>query len=958
MEGSMLEPVTVLALFGLQAILAKIAEPALEKLPEISRQVWRELTHSNIPDWKIQYLKKLVEQSRYFGGMGGNSGQQRPDLDFRHEPLQYHLPTAEAFLSPSLKRRTPDYDVVTSEPRMNDSGEEKAWAQALIQAINQWPDDSLYIPGVLIHGAPGVGKSTLLRVLVGTIARLWLYQAGLSHQIKQDLPTDLRELIEGLGEIPFPLLLDFASLDKPNLRQVIPDHLARIFEQEIDSPEFPDDLVDDLLGQELLICLDAVDQELDLTARGKKLDAVRSWSAGLRSRGDAAARQMLVISNRTAAELPRRGDFWKNGLDYWQIPPLNEETIPEFIGHWLNAYHKERGVEAGANQQQQIESLVEQLRGQSVVGHGMDGKGREPFPSSQLHLDLVCRLYMVDPESTNTATRAQVFGKLTELALESWEKKRIKDREESLLRYCGHLAVLATREGITGGADEEGRSIGGDQITRWTTEWLKKDESKQWKANDLIGLLANDLGFILRVRSSGKYRFTHQQFQEYLAAIHMLKTGDFNALVGASDRWLATASFIFELMWDSQAGGLLQALTQRDWRQSLQRIWLQEIERWGRPVLLIGLAGVFRGHLLDESLSPRDRAWAAIWLHRLRRAAKVAWSLDEVRELLETPGIDELSQAHILMLLPESPANEWPSIIGWLEGQLTDETQAYLNHCRALTLSMLGYGWATGKKMEAMAREERQRLDDYLYVQMTGGEFQLGHADESDNPLRTGISKPCRMRRFPVTRAEYARFMETAAFQQFLHNRGEKKNSDEWDQPRFWVDPDYIHPGAPVVGVSWFESRACAHAFLAEPDESLPPPAEQADSNCPWLPRETEWERAASWDEKRGQKREYPWGDWQNDSPQRHCNISDSQLHQTSPVVAFPAGVSPSGCYEMSGNVWEWQANWYGKDGGSKGLRGGAFVGNPRNARCAARDGLHPGFGHGNGGFRVARTDL
>ncbi len=201
--------------------------------------------------------------------------------------------------------------------------------------------------------------------------------------------------------------------------------------------------------------------------------------------------------------------------------------------------------------------------------------------------------------------------------------------------------------------------------------------------------------------------------------------------------------------------------------------------------------------------------------------------------------------------------------------------------------------------------------------------------------------------------------METTTFQRFLQNRGEAPDSDEWDRPRNWDDPDYSHPGAPVVGVSWFESRACAHAMLVNAGEPLPSSADQSESHCPWLPSETEWERAASWNAKNDQRQEYPWGEWsQNESPRQHCNIHDSGLGQISPVIAFPAGISPSGCYEMSGNVWEWQANWYDEDKDWKGLRGGAFGSGPRNARCAYRGLNPPAVWNYNGGFRAARTDF
>lgn len=69
------------------------------------------------------------------------------------------------------------------------------------------------------------------------------------------------------------------------------------------------------------------------------------------------------------------------------------------------------------------------------------------------------------------------------------------------------------------------------------------------------------------------------------------------------------------------------------------------------------------------------------------------------------------------------------------------------------------------------------------------------------------------------------------------------------------------------------------------------------------LPTEVQWEKAARG--KDGLK--YPWG---NEFDSMRANVN-GQVGNTTEVDSYENGKGPYGTYDMTGNVWEWTADWY-----------------------------------------------
>lgn len=254
-------------------------------------------------------------------------------------------------------------------------------------------------------------------------------------------------------------------------------------------------------------------------------------------------------------------------------------------------------------------------------------------------------------------------------------------------------------------------------------------------------------------------------------------------------------------------------------------------------------------------------------------------------------------------------------------------------------------------------------------VSVPAGEFLMGASGDSfayDNeyPAREVFLPEFRIARAPVTNGEFARFVEEGGYErrEFWTEEGWSwREKEVWTQPLYWrragtwterrmFDEVALAPDHPVTGVSFYESEAYAR-FAGKR-----------------LPTEAEWEKAASWDAQNNTKRRFAWGDEAPD-PAR-CNYG-MNFWGTTPVNGFPAGASPFGCLDMTGNVWEWTSTpfdafpgfepfpypeysqtWF--DGDHRVLKGGSWATNPQILRTSFRNFFRRHFRIAFAGLRLA----
>lgn len=160
---------------------------------------------------------------------------------------------------------------------------------------------------------------------------------------------------------------------------------------------------------------------------------------------------------------------------------------------------------------------------------------------------------------------------------------------------------------------------------------------------------------------------------------------------------------------------------------------------------------------------------------------------------------------------------------------------------------------------------------------------------------RDGFSvhmRPYYLARACVTNAQYARFL--------TERRPNVTKSATWIN---LSQSSVIHQGN--------------HIYEADPEKADFPVIwitwEGAAAYCKWahlrLPSELEWEKGA-----RGvDGRLYPWGDeW--DAGRPGPRAGERKPDEITSVWAYPTACSPYGLYQMTGNVYEFCADWYEED--------------------------------------------
>ena len=275
-------------------------------------------------------------------------------------------------------------------------------------------------------------------------------------------------------------------------------------------------------------------------------------------------------------------------------------------------------------------------------------------------------------------------------------------------------------------------------------------------------------------------------------------------------------------------------------------------------------------------------------------------------------------------------------------------------------------------------------------VPLPGGDFAMGaegaatYPDDGEGPVHVVDLSPFSIAPTAVTNDDFAAFVDATGHVTDAERYGWSfvfagELPDDFPDTRGVVDApwwrqvfgaDWRHPAGPATDLTGQGRHPAVHVSWLD-----------AEAYCRWagvrLPTEAQWEFAA-----RGgiEGAMFPWGDELEPGGAHAMNVFQAEFPSvdlaedgyagTSPVGAFPA--NGYGLHDMTGNVWEWCADWfspgYYRDsprqdppgpsaGDRRVMRGGSYLcleSYCGRYRVAARSANGPDSSTGNLGFRVA----
>ncbi|MEW5988907.1 MAG: SUMF1/EgtB/PvdO family nonheme iron enzyme [Chloroflexota bacterium] len=897
--------------------------------------------------WRQRYLDELATDCAHLSMASIDPRARQSDAA--------RLALQSIFTELDVARRPEEEELRGGKKARPEEPEEKEERQPALAAISRHGR-------LVLLGKPGSGKSTLVNFVALCLAGEGLgWGGGLARSGDRPQPEEPVNLSRLAGQgwtlpalLPVRVILrDYAARGLPagqGLWAFIVAELESVTCEEGTLAGFAPFLKPHLEKQGGLLLLDGLDEVPEAHQRRRQLrQAIQGFAR------DFPRVRIVVTSRPYAYDDP---EWQLPGFDRAELLDFSPEQIKTYVGRWYTAtgrQDRELGPTRAGQYAEQLKREVERNPSLAELA---------PRP---LLLALMVSLHRWRGGGALPQEREKLYDQSVELLLDLWQRpKQLYDaqgrplREEtSALAELG-ISTADLRDALSTVAfqahrDQPNRVGTADVAGSALAAALFDAPSRRPDVSEkrIIQYVEERAGLLeergLDRQGHRIYAFPHRTFQEYLAACYLLKRDTFP--------------------------------------EEMVELATHQPERWREAVLLAANRQLERSPALVWDLI--DALCLLAWpMADQTFAEPEGWGAALAGELLVETGLYENPSARHTEKLER--VRTWQRVL-LTSGALTPRARA----TAGVSLACLNDPRREVTTVEAMR---------FCYV--PAGPFWMGsdgeEADEQPCHL-VNLEYDYWLGLYPVTNAQFQVFVDERGYHEPAY-WPEAQAAGYWQPKKFtgfqgrWdgaprqQPADYGRPfnlpNHPVVGVTWYESLAFSRWLTRQWQEERLLPAGWSVT----LPSEAEWEKAARggveipaepierailsrqvgtsfrppMQPNPDPRRVYPW--LGQDDPNK-ANGQESGIGTTSAVGGFPAGASPYGCLEMSGNVWEWtrsldQSYPYAPGDGREKLaagpdalrvfRGGACYSNSSRRRCSCRSGYSPDYHLRDYGLRVA----
>jgi formylglycine-generating enzyme required for sulfatase activity/energy-coupling factor transporter ATP-binding protein EcfA2 len=768
---------------------------------------------------------------------------------------------------------------------------------------------------LVILGYPGGGKSTLVNYLAGQMARRCLGQ-HLEEDALSGWPVETTLL-------PVRIILRHFAARLPDdvppgpKGGLVWDYLEETLLPQWGCREALPEIKQILVAEGGLVLFDGLDEvpeSIEDARRSLIKEAITDFAAPL-------GQCKVIVTCREYAY--KEGDAWRlpeQAFPQVELALFASEQIEQFTRTWYGLTGPMKGWDS-ERCRKEAENLF------AATQKWPHLQELAPYP---LLLTLMAQVHGRD--GTLPDDRADLYDRAVNLLLAHWENRIVREAEggrriepglimqlgvrtETLKSALARVAFQAhEQQEQTSERDERAADISRDALWEELQAVLGSyDQAK------LVTDYIQDRAGLLQARDRFTYTFPHRTFQEYLAALHVWKEANpGETLAVRVKRDLGWWREVFLLAAGQQKG------TPKNVTELVE--WLLPVRVSGKVTPTLAQRAVLTGQALRETVfaqntRPQDPDY------------RFTETMLRVKAWLEAAMLAEES----VPVRDRAAAGRELGRLSWPDGRPLDDRMG------------IGFLIQNGIKMPSIAWGEIVPAGKYLI-----GDKEAKYSDEALRPA--SIATNYRLARYPVTVAQFACFAEAKDVDDDVWWLGMPR--EEKYKARI-AESWWPFSNRPRETVSWYQ----AIAFCRWLNHHLKAAGLIAEDEEIDLPLEEEWEVAARYaGEGQTDRRIYPWGS-ESITPE-YANYGETGLRETSAVGIFPAGQQPKlGLYDLSGNVWEWCRNKYGKPeemavdegGDSRVLRGGSWNNDPDLVRAASRYGFNPNSRFNYYGFRVVR---